>query len=117
MPPCSMDPASRFLRPDACLIQLNAVSGQLVLVGKKSRRHAISEITHFIAMPFDFAGRDLAPGEPAKCASPAAAIERAMGMWRTLGHAGAAAFVRVGYPDSRITVLRTFGSVPEDFEA
>lgn len=77
----------------------------------------ISEITHFIAMPFDFAGRDLAPGEPAKCASPAAAIERAQGMWRTLGHAGAAAFVRVGYPDSRITVLRTFGSVPEDFEA
>jgi hypothetical protein len=54
----------------------------------------ISEITHFIAMPFDFAGRDLAPGEPAKCASPAAAIERA-----------------------QITVLRTFGSVPEDFEA
>jgi hypothetical protein len=25
--------------------------------------------------------------------------------------------VRVGYPDGRITVLRTFGSVPEDFEA
>ena len=34
-----------------------------------------------------------------------------------LGHAGAAAFVRTGYPESRITVLRTFGSVPEDFEA
>lgn len=50
-------------------------------------------------------------------ASPAAAIERAQGMWRTLGHAGAAAFVRVGYPDGQITVLRTFGSVPEDFEA
>lgn len=76
----------------------------------------ISEITHFIAMPFDFAGRELVPGEQAKCASPAAAIERAQGMWRVLGHAGAAAFVRVGYPGS-ITVLRTFGTVPEDFEA
>lgn len=76
----------------------------------------ISEITHFIAMPFDFAGRDLLPGDQAKCASPAAAIERAQGMWRVLGHAGAAAFVRVGYPEGRITVLRTFGTVPEDFE-
>ncbi|HXI08287.1 MAG: hypothetical protein ACRC1G_22390 [Bradyrhizobium sp.] len=68
-------------------------------------------------MPFDFAGRELAPGEQVKCASPAAAIERAQGMWRVLGHAGAAALVRTGYPESRTTVLRTFGSVPEDFEA
>ena len=68
-------------------------------------------------MPFDFAGRNLVPGEQAECGSPAAAIERAQGMWRVLGHAGAAAFVRAGYPDSRITVLRTFGTVPEDFEA
>jgi hypothetical protein len=36
-------------------------------------------------------------------------------MWRVLGHAGAAAFVRRGYPDSEVTVLRTFGTVPEDF--
>jgi hypothetical protein len=68
-------------------------------------------------MPFDFTGHELVAGEQAKCASPAAAIERAQGMWRVLGHAGAAAFVRTGYPESRITVLRTFGSVPEDFEA
>jgi hypothetical protein len=67
-------------------------------------------------MPFDFAGHGLVPGEQAKCASPAAAVERAKGMWRVLGHAGAAAFVRAGYPESRITVLRTFGTVPEDFE-
>ena len=68
-------------------------------------------------MPFDFTGHELVAGEQAKCASPAAAIERAQGMWRVLGHAGAASFVRTGYPESRITVLRTFGSVPEDFEA
>jgi len=67
-------------------------------------------------MPFDFAGSELAPGEQAKCASPAAAIERAQGMWKVFGHAGAAAFVRTGYPEGRITVLRTFGAVPEDFE-
>ena len=77
---------------------------------------AISDITQFIAMPFDFAGHDLVPGEPTKCANPAGAIERAQGMWRVLGHAGAAAYVSTGYPDSRITVLRTFGAVPEDFE-
>lgn len=68
-------------------------------------------------MPFDFASTELVSGEQAKCASPAAAIERAQGMWRTLGHAGAVALVRVGYPESRTTVLRTFGSVPEDFDA
>jgi hypothetical protein len=67
-------------------------------------------------VPFDFAGQELLAGEQAKCASPAAAIERAQGMWRVLGHAGAAAFVRTGYPESHITVLRTFGSVPPDFE-
>ena len=87
------------------------------LLIKSSGGTPISEITQFIAMPFDFVGHDLAPGEPIKCASPAAAIERAQGCWRTLGHAGAVAFVRVGYPEGRITVLRTFGSVPADFEA
>ena len=77
----------------------------------------ISDITQFIAIPFDFAGSELVPGDQTKCASPAAAIERAQGMWRVLGHAGAAAFVRVGFPEGHVTMLRTFGSVPEDFEA
>jgi hypothetical protein len=98
-----IDPAQRHLGRDG-------------LACRKIPEGAISEITHFIAVPFDFAGADLAAGEPAKCASPAAAIERAQGMWRVLGHAGAAALVRIGYPEGRITVLRTFGSVPEDFE-
>lgn len=83
----------------------------------KNPEEAISELTYFIAMPFDFAGSDLVSGEQAKCANPAAAIERARGMWKVFGHAGAAAFVRTGYPESQVTVLRTFGAVPEDFEA
>ena len=99
------------------MIQLNAISVKTVLPCGKLPEDAISEITHFIAIPFDFAGNSLVPGEQAKCANPAAAIERAQGMWRVMGHAGAAAFVRVGYPEGRITVLRTFGAVPEDFEA
>jgi hypothetical protein len=49
-----------------------------------------------------------------KCASPAAAIERAKGFWQILGHAGAVAFVRVGHPESTTTVLRAFGNVPGD---
>jgi hypothetical protein len=38
-----------------------------------------------------------------------------MGLWKVFGHTGAVAFVRTGYPVSRTTVLRTFGSVPDVF--
>lgn len=75
---------------------------------------AVGEITHFIAVPFDLTDDGLVAGEPFKCASPAAAIERAKGFWQVLGHAGAVAFVRVGYPESMTTVLRAFGNVPDD---
>jgi hypothetical protein len=74
----------------------------------------MGEITHFIAMPFDLTDDGLVAGEPFKCANPAAAIERAKGFWQVLGHAGAVAFVRVGYPDTMTTVLRAFGNVPDD---
>jgi hypothetical protein len=74
----------------------------------------VGEITHFIAMSFDLTDDGLVAGEPFKCASPAAAIERAKGFWQVLGHAGAVAFVRVGYPESMTTVLRAFGNVPDD---
>jgi hypothetical protein len=74
----------------------------------------MSEITHFIAMPFDATDEGLVAGEPFKCASPAAAIERARGYWKIFGHAGAVAFVRTGYPVTSTTVLRTFGNVPEE---
>ena len=72
----------------------------------------MGEIAQFIAMPFDLTCDGvLVAGEACKCASPASAIERAKGFWQILGHAGAIAFVRAGYPEAEITVLRTFGSV------
>ena len=74
----------------------------------------MGEITQFIAMPFDLSGDGvLVAGEPFKCASPASAIERAKGFWQILGYTGAVAFVRTGYPEARTTVLRRFGTVPD----
>ena len=73
----------------------------------------MGEITQFVAMPFDLTDGRLVAGEPFKCATPASAIERAKGYWQILGHSGAVALVRTGYPETRTTVLRTFGSVPE----
>jgi hypothetical protein len=75
----------------------------------------MGEITQFIAMPFDLASDGvLAAGKPVKCASPASAIERAKGLWQIFGHAGAVALVRTGYPETRTTVLRRFGTVPDE---
>jgi hypothetical protein len=76
----------------------------------------MSEITHFIALPYDVSDDGMVAGEPFKCASPAAAIERARGMWKIFGHAGAVALVRTGYPATSETVLRKFGRVPDDME-
>lgn len=76
----------------------------------------MGDITLFIAMPIDLTDEGLVAGEGFKCASPAAAIERAKGYWKVLGHAGAVAFVRAGYPEATTTVLRRFGSVPEELE-
>lgn len=73
----------------------------------------MSEVIHFLALPFDLTDKGLVAGEPFKCASPRAAIERASGYWKIFGHAGAVAFIRTGYPVSSITVLRTFGNVPD----
>jgi hypothetical protein len=78
-------------------------------------------ITYFVALPFDVVDSSVVVGEPIECASPAAAIERAQGLWRVLGHTGAVAFSRCGDPatgDFRdATVLRKFGVVPDDLSA
>jgi hypothetical protein len=74
----------------------------------------MSDIVHFVAVPFDLTDKGLVAGEPFKCASPNAAIERAKGYWKIFGHAGAIAFVRSGYPVATATVLRRFGNVPDD---
>jgi len=75
----------------------------------------MDEIARFIAVPFDLTDEGLVAGEPFKCATPAAAIERAKGLWKVFGHTGAVALVRTGYPVSRTTVLRKFGTVPDEF--
>jgi hypothetical protein len=57
-------------------------------------------------------------GEPIECPSPAAAIVRAQGLWKVLGHTGAVAFSRADDPATGdfhdATVSRKFGDVPDD---
>jgi hypothetical protein len=58
---------------------------------------------------------------PSLLANLTAAIERAQGLWKILGHTGAVAFSRTGDPAtgdfSEATVLRKFGDVPDDLSA
>ena len=79
----------------------------------------MTEITQFIVVPFDYDGQEIVAGAPVRCPTPASAIERAQGLWKTFGHAGAIAFSRtsdfeIGKFDAR-QVLRRFGQVPENF--
>ena len=79
----------------------------------------MAEITLFVALPFDFVDGGIAAGEPVECASPAAAIERAQGLWKIFGHAGAIAFVRttdfeIGKFNDK-HVLRRFGQVSDEY--
>jgi hypothetical protein len=78
-------------------------------------------ITYFVALPFDVADGSVVVGEPIECPNPAAAIERAQGLWKVLGHTGAVAFSRTGDPAAGdfhdATVLRKFGDVPDDLSA
>lgn len=79
----------------------------------------MSEMTHFMVVPFDYVGDDIVAGEPVKCPTPADAIERAQRLWKTFGHAGAIAFSRtsdfeIGKFDARHE-LRRFGQVPGEY--
>ena len=62
-------------------------------------------------------GRYLRPPS-IECPSAAAAIGRAEGLCKTLGHVGAVAFSRTGNPAtgnfSDAKVIRKFGDVPDD---
>ena len=89
--------------------------------GKIQDLHRVSimaGITYFVALPFDVADGSVVVGEPIECPSPAAAIERALGLWKIFGHTGAVAFSRTGDPATGdfhdATVLRKFGDVPDD---
>jgi hypothetical protein len=79
----------------------------------------MAEITQFMVVPFDYVDGGVVAGEPVRCSSPAAAIERAQGLWKTFGHAGAIAFSRttdfeIGKFDAK-HVLRRFGQVPSEY--
>jgi hypothetical protein len=45
----------------------------------------MAEIISFVALPFDFVDGGIAAGEPIDCPSPAAAIQRAQGLWKISG--------------------------------
>jgi hypothetical protein len=79
----------------------------------------MAEITQFMVVPFDYSDSGIVAGEPIGCPSPAAAIERARGLWKTFGHAGAIAFSRttdfeIGKFDAK-RILQRFGQVPNEF--
>ena len=80
----------------------------------------MTEITYFMAVPFDYVDDGVVAGEPIGCPGPAAAIQRAQGLWRTFGHAGAIAISRT--TDFKIgqfgaeQVLRRFGQVPAEYQ-
>jgi hypothetical protein len=76
----------------------------------------MTEIISFVALPFDFTNGGVTAGD---CPSPAAAIERAQGLWKVFGHAGSIAFSRttdfeIGkFNDKHI--LRRFGQVADEY--
>ncbi|MGO8913408.1 MAG: hypothetical protein ACLQDM_29350 [Bradyrhizobium sp.] len=79
----------------------------------------MTEITHFMVVPFDYVGDDIVAGEPVSCSGPDAAIQQAQGLWKTFGHAGAIAFSRtsdfeIGKFDAK-HILRRFGQVPAEY--
>jgi hypothetical protein len=86
---------------------------------KQGRAGPMTEITYFVAVPFDHVDHDIVAGEPIKCSSPTAAILQAQGLWKTFGHAGAIAVSRTS--DFEIgkfgadRVLRRFGQVPSEY--
>ena len=76
-------------------------------------------IAYFMVVPFDYVDDAVVAGEPIGCPSPAAAIQRAQGLWKTFGHAGAIAFsstsdFEIGKFDAK-QVLRRFGQVPTEY--
>jgi hypothetical protein len=79
----------------------------------------MAELTYFMVVPFDYVDGGIVAGEPIKCPTPAAAIARAQGLWKTFGHAGAIAISRTS--DFEIgkfqaaQVLRRFGQVPNEY--
>jgi hypothetical protein len=81
----------------------------------------MSEVTHYVVLPFVMADDGVAAGEAVECLSANAAVMRAEALSRKPGCAGAVAFSRTGDPASgdfgEARVIRKFGDVPEDLSA
>jgi hypothetical protein len=91
------------------------------LAGQDARVSIMAGITYFVALPFDVADGSIVVGEPVECPSAAAAIGRAEGLCKILGHTGAVAFSRTGDPAtgdfSDAKVIKKFGDVADDLSA
>ena len=81
----------------------------------------MSEIVHFVALPFDFMDGGLVAGEPVVCTSPADAIQTAQAHWKLFGHVGAVAFSRTtDFENGKFSqkqILRRFGQVADEYLA
>jgi hypothetical protein len=80
----------------------------------------VTEIIFFAALPFDFNDcGGVTAGEPIDCPSPAAAIQRAKGLWKVFGHAGSVAFSRTtDFETGKFNnkhLLRRFGQVTGEY--
>jgi hypothetical protein len=63
---------------------------------RRTRSLSWPELPISLPRPWDVADGNIVVGEPVECPSPAAAIRRAEGLWKILGHTGAVAFSRTG---------------------
>jgi hypothetical protein len=81
----------------------------------------MSEITHYVALPFVAADDGIAAGDAVECFNPNSAVMRAEALSRKPGHVGAVAFSRTGDPatgnfgDAKL--IRKFDDVPDDLSA
>ena len=96
-----------------------AILKMRVSCGVDKQLQPMTEITSFVALPFDFIDGGVTAGEPIDCPSPAAAIDRAQGLWKVFGHAGSVAFSRttdfeIGKFNNK-HVLRRFGQVADEY--
>jgi hypothetical protein len=73
-------------------------------------------IAYFMVVPFDYVDDGVVAGEPIGCPSPAAAIQRAQGLWKTFGQIAfsSTSDFEIGKFDAK-QVLRRFGQVPTDY--
>jgi hypothetical protein len=83
-----------------------------------ARMRQMSEVTHYVALPFLPSDDGIALGEAIECVNPNMAVMKAEALSRKPGYAGAIASSRTGDPatgefgDDKL--IRKFGDVPED---